>query len=66
MPDFKWYRGDTLSLSVSFPNRTAKYPRMKPVHGLDQVEKQKRGFVCSTNSMACAIEFGGTSLCALG
>ena len=27
------------------------------------VAKQKRGFVLLANSMACAIEFGGTSLC---
>ena len=38
-------------------------PLIKPVHGLDQVAKQNAVSFFSTNSMAYAIEFGGTSLC---
>ena len=40
-----------------------KKPRIKPIHGLDQVAKQNAVSFCSTDSMACAIESGGTSLC---
>ena len=45
------------------PVTCSRKPLFKPVHGLDQVAKQNAVSFCSTNSMAYAIEFGGTSLC---